>query len=121
MVRNRAFLDSIIRVPSIEGTLQPNPRHMGIKLFPCNPMMCMNLSITNAARAIYPTFSRKVIEKKNIARIGTKVKTDPTPPMIPLTKMPLTHHGSFERISFIRFPNEPTIFSKRPCSGETRV
>ena len=43
---------SIILAPSTAGTLQPNPRHIGIKLFPCRPTRCMMRSITKAARAM---------------------------------------------------------------------
>src|SRR5271157_4275291 len=34
IVSSRALRDSIILAPMIEGTLHPNPRHMGKKLFP---------------------------------------------------------------------------------------
>ena len=33
-VRSRSFLDSTIRAPSTAGTLQPKPRHRGMKLLP---------------------------------------------------------------------------------------
>ena len=52
MVSSLAFFDYTILAPRTEATLHPNPRHMGRKLFPCRPMMCMNLSITKAARAM---------------------------------------------------------------------
>ena len=47
----------------IAGTLQPKPIISGIKDFPCRPILCMSLSIMNAARAIYPESSIKDIQK----------------------------------------------------------
>src|SRR5512136_2977691 len=34
IVNNLSLLDSTILVPKTDGTLHPNPRHIGIKLFP---------------------------------------------------------------------------------------
>ena len=50
----------------------------------------MNLSMTKAALAIYPTSSRKAMTAKNMSNMGSKVKTDPTPPMTPSMMIPLT-------------------------------
>ena len=44
--------ESIMRVPRIAGTLQPNPKTSGKTDFPCSPSECMNLSVTKAARAV---------------------------------------------------------------------
>ena len=52
MVNNLAGQESITRVPMMAGTLQPNPRNSGRNDFPCNPMICMKLSITYAALAM---------------------------------------------------------------------
>ena len=48
---------SMVRVAIIAGTLHPNPMSMGMNDFPCSPILCMSLSIMNAARAIYPESS----------------------------------------------------------------
>ena len=43
---------SMVRVAIIAGTLQPNPITMGMNDFPCSPILCINLSMMNAARAM---------------------------------------------------------------------
>src|SRR5512134_3538498 len=50
IVRKRAGFESITRVPNIDGTLHPKPRNRGRKDLPCNPIRCIKLSITKAAR-----------------------------------------------------------------------
>src|ERR1043165_5738007 len=57
IVKKRAGFESITRVPKMDGTLQPKPRNNGRKDLPCNPIMCMKLSMTKAARAMYPMSS----------------------------------------------------------------
>ena len=52
IVTNRDFLLSMVLVAMIAGTLQPKPMIRGINDLPCNPILCMSLSIMNAARAI---------------------------------------------------------------------
>ena len=52
MVRIRSFRLSSVRVAIMAGTLQPNPITNGINDFPCNPILCISLSIMNEARAI---------------------------------------------------------------------
>ena len=52
IVSRRSRLDSRVRVAMIAGTLHPNPTSIGTKLFPGRPIQRMNLSITNAARAM---------------------------------------------------------------------
>ena len=52
MVMSRHFLSSIIRVAMIAGTLHPNPIINGMNDLPCNPILCMILSIIKAARAM---------------------------------------------------------------------
>ena len=41
---------SIILHPAQAGTLQPNPKIIGIIVFPWTPIVCIALSIKNAAR-----------------------------------------------------------------------
>ena len=48
---------SIVRVAIMAGTLQPKPMSMGMNDFPCRPILCISLSMMNAARAIYPESS----------------------------------------------------------------
>ena len=43
---------SIVRVAMTAGTLQPNPITKGMNDLPCNPILCMILSMMKAARAI---------------------------------------------------------------------
>jgi hypothetical protein len=61
-----------------------------MKLFPWRPIRCMNRSMTKAARAMYPTSSKTARNRKKINRIGTKVRTDPTPPNTPSIRMPFS-------------------------------
>lgn len=58
-----------------------------MKLLPCSPNMCMNPSITKAARAMYPVPSRIAIARKSSRIFGRKTRTPPTPPMIPSVSM----------------------------------
>ena len=46
IVSSRGRLESMMRAPITAGTLQPNPRKSGRKERPCNPIRCMNRSIT---------------------------------------------------------------------------
>ena len=48
----RLFRLSIVREAMIAGTLQPKPMTNGMKDLPCNPILCINLSMMKAARAI---------------------------------------------------------------------
>ena len=43
---------SRILVAMIAGMEQPKPMSIGMKLFPCRPILCMMRSMTNAALAI---------------------------------------------------------------------
>ena len=52
IVISRDRLLSMVRVAIIAGTLQPNPIISGMNDLPCKPILCINLSIMNAARAI---------------------------------------------------------------------
>ena len=46
----RSCLDSNILEDIIDGTLQPNPIINGTNALPSSPIVCINLSIMNAAR-----------------------------------------------------------------------
>ena len=49
----RRFLgSSMVLVAMMAGTLHPKPIISGMKDFPCNPSLLMNLSMMNAALAI---------------------------------------------------------------------
>ena len=50
MVMSLLCLLSSVLVAIMAGTLQPNPISIGTKDFPCNPILCIILSIINAAR-----------------------------------------------------------------------
>ncbi|MBA7523249.1 hypothetical protein ES705_15372 [subsurface metagenome] len=52
MVTRRLFLFSMVLVAIMAGTLQPKPIIRGINDRPCNPILCMILSIIKAARAM---------------------------------------------------------------------
>ncbi len=52
IVKILSFGLSKVRVAIIAGTLQPKPINKGINDLPCRPILCINLSIKNAARAI---------------------------------------------------------------------
>ena len=43
---------SMVRVAIMAGTLQPNPMSIGMNDLPCSPILCMSLSMMNAARAM---------------------------------------------------------------------
>ena len=87
MVISRLFRFSIVREAIIAGTLHPNPIMSGINDLPCSPILCMILSIINAARAIYPESSINDIQKYRIKMFGRKTITPPTPPTIPSTSI----------------------------------
>lgn len=52
IVTIRERLLSMVQVDITAGTLQPKPMIRGMNDFPCNPIMCMILSMINAARAM---------------------------------------------------------------------
>ena len=52
IVINRLLRLSMVRVAIIAGTLQPKPIIKGINDLPCNPILCITLSMIKAARAI---------------------------------------------------------------------
>ena len=55
--KSRSRLVSIILHALIAGTLQPYPRIIGIRAFPCKPILCIALSIINATRVRTPESS----------------------------------------------------------------
>src|SRR5665647_609969 len=54
MVSILSFLLSKVRVAMIAGTLHPKPITNGINDLPCNPILCISLSMIKEARAIHP-------------------------------------------------------------------
>ncbi len=106
MVNNLSVLFSNVLVAIIAGTLHPNPIIRGINDFPCNPILCINLSIIKAARAIYPESSIKEIKKNNIKIFGKKTITPPTPAIIPSTSK--SRRGPSFRLLLIRLPSVET-------------
>ena len=52
MVTMRERRLSMVRVAIIAGTLQPKPMMSGINDLPWSPILCMSLSMINAARAM---------------------------------------------------------------------
>ena len=83
IVNRRSFLFSNVLVAIIAGTLQPNPINRGMNDLPCNPILCISLSIMNATLAIYPESSIKDINKNSINMLGKNTITPPTPPITP--------------------------------------
>ncbi len=94
MVRILLLRFSIVRVAMIAGTLQPNPIKRGINDFPWRPILCMTLSMMNAALDMYPVSSIRDMKKKRIRILGRNIMTLPTPSIIPC---------------MIRFLNDPSI------------
>ena len=64
MVFNRSLLFSSAREAMIAGTLQPNPRIIGINARPESPTFPIIPSMTYAALDIYPLSSRKAGARK---------------------------------------------------------
>ena len=83
MVILRSRSEGRVRVDIIAGTEQPNPINIGTKLRPDRPMQRNSLSIKKATRAIYPVSSKMERKKNKITITGRKLKTLPTPAMIP--------------------------------------
>ncbi len=83
MVRMRSCLFSSDRVAMIAGTLHPKPITSGMNDLPCSPIICIILSITNAALAMYPVSSMKLMPIKRIRMFGRNTITPPTPPIMP--------------------------------------
>ena len=90
MVTRRDFRLSMERVAIIAGTLQPKPITMGMKLFPCRPILCMSLSTMNAALAMYPLSSIMEMKKYRIMMLGRNTRTLPTPAITPSTTRSFT-------------------------------
>ena len=99
----------MVREAMIAGTLQPNPIINGMNDLPCNPILCMILSMINAARAIYPESSIMEIQKYRIRILGRKTITLPTPPMIPSTS--ISFSGPSLIVSLMKLPNKSTNHS----------
>ena len=59
MVMSLDFLLSMVRVAITAGTLHPKPMISGMKDFPWSPILCISLSMMNAALAMYPLSSMK--------------------------------------------------------------
>ena len=74
---------SSARAPIIAGTPQPKPIISGIIPLPVSPARRIIGSITKATRAMYPVPSKKLRQKNNVKISGTKLKTLPTPTIIP--------------------------------------
>ena len=75
---------SIILQPEHAQALQPNPKIIGMIVFPWTPIECINLSKRNAARGKYPESCKiSIIKKKGITYTitpPTAPKKPPTPP-----------------------------------------
>ena len=54
---------SIVRVDITAGTLHPNPMIKGMNDFPCKPILCISLSMINAALDMYPESSINEMNK----------------------------------------------------------
>jgi len=54
---------------------------------------------------------------KKISRMGRKVRTDPTPPMMPSVSRPLSHAGAEASNGSSAAANRPMSHSSAPCSG----
>ena len=63
MVTKRLLWFSMVRVAMMAGTLQPKPMIMGMNDLPCRPILCMSLSMMNAARAMYPESSKREMNR----------------------------------------------------------
>ena len=112
IVASRSRGDAIERADMIPGTAHAYDESRATKQRPCRPASPMTRSTTKAARAMYPTSSRKWISAKRITSWGTKISTAPTPAMIPSTaRSASTPAGSVSRTNRPRAPNAPSIAS----------
>jgi hypothetical protein len=90
-----------------------------MKLRPCSPTPRMNLSMMNAARAMYPVSSRKPMKRKRMAICGRKTTTEPTPAKMPSTIRLCRSPGG--RADPTAAPSPPTSPSTRSISGDAQV
>ncbi|OQA52416.1 MAG: hypothetical protein BWY45_03160 [Euryarchaeota archaeon ADurb.Bin294] len=98
-----------VLVAMIAGTLHPNPIRNGMNERPCRPTECISRSMTNAALARYPVSSRMESSRNRTNMLGTKTRTDPTPPITPSDRNDLTN-GSIST-PFIRSVKYPNMYS----------
>jgi len=109
---------SRVLAPITAGTLHPNPRIIGMKDFPCRPILCMIRSIITATRARYPESSR-IARSRNISRMfGRNTTTEPTPAMIPSQINETAQAGMLgPRTSPTNTAASPKIVSIHPING----
>ena len=82
-VDNRSSLVSRILVAIAAGTLQPNPVKVGNSALPLTPKTLNSLSTLTAILGSKPLSSSKPMKKNTMAMRGRKVRTVPTPPIMP--------------------------------------
>ena len=83
---------------------------------PCSPIACMALSITNAALAIYPLPSRKVMKNIMAKITGTNTITNPTPAITPSVASDTVHSGAWIKpsIASVHLLNGPCCHGVYP-------
>ena len=84
MVIMRLLRLSMVRVAITANTLHPNPIISRMNDLPCKPILCINLSIINAVRTIYPKSSISNMKKYRIRICGRNTMIPPTLFIIPL-------------------------------------
>ncbi|BAA30306.1 170aa long hypothetical protein [Pyrococcus horikoshii OT3] len=115
IVKILSFSSSSILVAITAGTLQPNAKTIGIIAFPGSLNTLKYLSITAATLARYPLSSNIDIPTKRRNTRGKKLRTVPTPPIIPSTTKPLM--VSFAILSPSHSPKDEKASSKSSCKG----
>ncbi len=101
------------------GTVQPNPRSIGIKALPDRPILFMIPFITYATLAIYPLSSKNARDKNKIAMFGKKVNMVPTPAIIPSIIRDFKIPPTFNTVSVfcahkLKLSNQPSNISFIP-------
>ena len=117
--RSRRFSND--REAMIAGTVQPNPKIMGINARPESPSLLIIPSMTYATRAIYPLSSRKANARNRMKMFGRKVRIPPTPAMMPSTSRerstsltPTAISPSLINADRLSIPNSRNPFSQSP-------
>ena len=90
MVAIRSFDDGSVRVAMMPGIAQAYDDSIATNARPSSPVLAITRSIKNAARDMYPTFSRNASRQNSNTICGMNCSTVPTPPMMPWLSRPRT-------------------------------
>ena len=121
IVATRSLALGSVRVAMIPGIAQAKDDSRATKARPSRPTRLMILSMRKAARDMYPTPSRKAMMRNMMMIWGTKVSTEPTPPIRPSPRSPASSGWDSSSQPCTSCPRAPKPPSTASWKGAAQV